>query len=165
MLQDQAMTDATASQEGCRECRLHKTVSWIVQIAVAGILAQTLFFKFTYAPETQVIFGERGGRLAATAVGIVELICVILLLIPRRAVWGAILAIAVMGGAIFTHLTSLGIEITDPATGNSDGGLLFALAVAVALGSMLIVKLRWRQLPFARNSMKIMADNSTCSRA
>ena len=61
-------------------------ISWAAQIIVAGILLQTLFFKFTYAPETQVIFAERGGRAAATVVGLVELVCVVLLLLPRTAV-------------------------------------------------------------------------------
>ena len=59
-----------------------RLVPWGFQIAVAAILAQTLFFKFTYAPETQVIFSGRGGRPAATLVGLIELICAILLLVP-----------------------------------------------------------------------------------
>ena len=52
-----------------------------------------------------------------------------------------------IGGAIFTHLTSLGIQIIDPMTGTGDGGLLFTLAVVVALGSGLVLALRWRELP------------------
>jgi hypothetical protein len=104
--------------------------SWVAQMGVAAILAQTLYFKFTYAPETQAIFADRGGRLAATAVGLAELLCVVLLLIPRAAAVGAALALLVIGGALFTHLTSLGIAVTDPATGESDGGLLFVLAGA-----------------------------------
>src|SRR5262245_14086409 len=90
---------------------LARAISWGAQVVVAVILAQTLFFKFTYAPETQVIFGDRGGRPAATAVGVLELVCVILLLVPRTAAWGAALALFVISGAIFTHLTSLGIQI------------------------------------------------------
>ena len=121
-------------------------VSWGAQLGVAAILAQTLYFKFTYAPETQVIFADRGGRPAATAVGIVELVCVALLLIPRTAAVGAVLSLLVIGGALFTHLTSLGIAVTDPATGESDGGLLFCLAVAVAVGSLVVLAVRWRQL-------------------
>lgn len=123
-------------------------VTWAAQLVVALILAQTLFFKFTYAPETQVIFADRGGRPAATAVGLVELLCVGLLLVPRTAAIGAVLSLLVMGGAIFTHLTSLGIEIVDPATGEGDGGLLFGLAGVVAVGSLIVVACRWRQLPF-----------------
>ena len=129
--------------------------AWAAQVAVALILGQTLYFKFTYAPETQVIFADRGGRPAATAVGIVELVCVALLLIPRTAAVGAVLSLLVIGGALFTHLTSLGIAVTDPATGESDGGLLFGLAVAVAIGSLVVLFLRRRQLPFLPEQVRV----------
>jgi hypothetical protein len=125
-----------------------KLVPWAAQVVVALILAQTLYFKFTYARETQVIFANRGGRPVATALGIVELLCVILLLVPRTAASGAALALFVISGAIFTHLTSLGIQVVDPATGEGDGGLLFGLAVVVAIGSAVVLVFRWRQLPF-----------------
>ena len=125
-----------------------RVVPWVAQIVVALILAQTLFFKFTYAPETQVIFANRGGRPAATAVGIVELLCVLLLLIPRTAALGAALALLVINGALFTHLTSLGIQVVDPATGEGDGGLLFGLALLVAFGSAVVLVFRWHQLPY-----------------
>jgi uncharacterized membrane protein YphA (DoxX/SURF4 family) len=128
--------------------RACQVIPWAAQIIVAVILAQTLFFKFTYAPETQVIFASRGGRPAATAVGTVELICAILLLIPRTAALGALLALLTISGAIFTHLTSLGIQIEDPVTHEKDGGLLFGLAVAVAVGALVVLAFRWRQLPY-----------------
>ena len=130
-------------------------VPWAAAVGVAVILLQTLYFKFTYAPETRYIFADRGGRPAATAVGIVELVCVALLLIPRTAAVGAVLSLLVIGGALFTHLTSLGIAVTDPATGESDGGLLFGLAVAVAIGSLVVLFLRRRQLPFVGRFVSI----------
>jgi hypothetical protein len=124
-------------------------MAWIAQVGVALILAQTLFFKFTYAPETQVIFGDRGGRPAATLLGVVELACVVLLLVPRAAAVGAALSLLVIGGAIFTHLTSLGISIpVAPGSEEKDGGLLFGLALLVALGSAVVLGCRWRQLPY-----------------
>lgn len=146
MLQEQTRTMKPAVGL-CSTGLCSKVTPWAAQIIVAGILAQTLFFKFTYAPETQIIFGERGGRPAATAVGLAELFCVILLLIPRTAAFGAVLSLAVISGAIFTHLTSLGLQIVDPATGESDGGLLFGLAMTVFVGSLVVLWFRWRQLP------------------
>jgi putative oxidoreductase len=128
-------------------CTWQSVVSWVAQIAVAAILAQTLYFKFTYAPETQLIFAERGGRLAATTIGVFELLCAILLLVPRTAALGAALSLAVISGAIFTHLTSLGIAVRDPMTGETDGGLLFGLAMTVATGSLVVLWLRWREFP------------------
>lgn len=128
--------------------RTARVVAWIAQLGVAAILGQTLFFKFTYAPETQVIFGDRGGRPAATVVGLLELVCVVLLLLPRTPALGAALSLFVIAGALFTHITSLGLVIVNPATGEGDGGLLFGLAVAVAVGSLVVLACRWRQLPF-----------------
>lgn len=134
-----------------RSCRWHRyaaIVPWTAQVVVAAVLAQTLYFKFTYAPETRYIFESRGGRPAATLVGLAELVCVVLLLVPRWAAVGAVLALAVIGGAIMTHLTSLGIAVKNPDTGESDGGLLFGLALTVAIGSLVVLWYRWRELPF-----------------
>ncbi|MBX9580307.1 MAG: hypothetical protein K2X87_08375 [Gemmataceae bacterium] len=125
-------------------------VPWAAQLAVAAVLLQTLYFKFTYAPETAYIFEGRGGRPAATAVGTFELVAAALLLCGGRwAAGGAVLALGLIAGAIFTHLTALGIEVKDPATGEGDGGLLFGLAVAVAVGAVVVLAYRWKQLPFA----------------
>ena len=129
--------------------RAATVVSWVAQVGVAVVLGQTLFYKLSYAPETQVIFAGRGGRPAATAVGVIELVCVVLLLIPRAAAAGALLSLLVIGVAIFTHLTSLGIAVPEaPGSTDTDGGALFALALLVAAGSLLVLALRWRQLPF-----------------
>lgn len=129
---------------------------WTAQIIVAAILVQTLYFKFTYAPETQVIFESRGGRPVATLLGIIELGCAILLLIPRRAALGAVVSLAIISGAILTHLTSLGIEVKNPQTGEGDGGLLFGMALVVALGSLVVLWFRREQLPFlGRMGMKL----------
>jgi uncharacterized membrane protein YphA (DoxX/SURF4 family) len=106
----------------------------------ALILLQTLFFKFTAAPESVYIFTRVGlepwGRIGS---GVGELIAAILILIPRTTWLGAGLALAVMLGAIFSHLTVLGIAVMD------DGGLLFGLALAVAACSVILLFLqRWR---------------------
>jgi uncharacterized membrane protein YphA (DoxX/SURF4 family) len=139
----------------CHTRHWFKAIPWVAQIGVAIILAQTLCFKFTYAPETQVIFAERGGRPAATAVGAFELACVVLLLIPSLAGVGAAMSLAVISGAIFTHLTSLGIQIRDPRTGETDGGLLFALALTVAVGSIVVLAFRWRELPLVKSWLAV----------
>lgn len=123
--------------------RRSSVISWALQILVAAILFQTLFFKFTGAQESRVIFRALGlepaGRIGS---GIVELIAVMLLLTPRTAVHGALLALAVISGAIVAHLTRLGIVV------QNDGGLLFELAVIVFVSSAAIVGLRRRQIPF-----------------
>ena len=122
--------------------RAQLVLSWILQIAVALILFQTLFFKFTGAEESRYIFSTLGlepwGRIAS---GVAELIAVVLLLHPKTAAFGAALALVVITGAIFSHLTKLGIAV------KGDGGLLFALAMAVFVGSAAVLYVRRGQIP------------------
>ena len=116
--------------------------SWTCQIVAAIILLQTLFFKFTAAPESVYIFTKIGaepwGRIGS---GIVELIAAVLLLMPRFVWAGAFLALGVMAGAIVSHLTVLGIEV------QGDKGLLFALALAVFVTSAVVLYLHRTQIP------------------
>src|SRR6516162_1744188 len=117
-------------------------IAWICRIAAAVILLQTLYFKFTAAPESVYIFTKVGlepwGRIGS---GVAELIAAILILIPRTTWLGAGLALAVMAGAIFSHLTVLGVAVMN------DGGLLFGLALAVAACSILLLFLQRRRVP------------------
>jgi uncharacterized membrane protein YphA (DoxX/SURF4 family) len=103
-------------------------LSWILRITVAVILLQTLYFKFTGAEESIYIFTALGvepyGRIAT---GILELVTVILILIPRTIFLGALLGSGIMVGAILSHLFVLGIEV------ENDGGTLFTLAIITLL--------------------------------
>lgn len=107
---------------------------WICRIIAAVILLQTLFFKFSAAEESVYIFSkvhmEPWGRIA---VGILEGIAGILLLIPRTSVYGAALATGLMTGAIFMHIFILGIEVME------DGGQLFLYALIVLFTSLYII--------------------------
>ena len=129
--------------------RARTIVSWLMQLAVAGILLQTLFFKFTGAEESVYIFSTVGrfvhvagvepwGRIGS---GIVELVASLLLLVPTTASIGAILTMGVMSGAILSHLAILGIEV------KGDGGLLFGLAVTAFIGSAIVLVLHRSQIP------------------
>jgi hypothetical protein len=117
-------------------------MSWALQLIVAGILLQTLFFKFTGAAESVYIFSTLGaepwGRIGS---GVVELIAALLLLYPATITIGALLALGVITGAIVSHLTVLGIEV------QGDGGLLFFLALAVFVSSAAILFLRRGEIP------------------
>jgi uncharacterized membrane protein YphA (DoxX/SURF4 family) len=116
--------------------------SWVGQIVTAVILGQTLFFKFTDAPETRVIFENLGGRPAAIASGVFELIVVVLILIPRTAVFGALGAVLMMLGAIGSHLAVIGIAVPTPDGTGDDGGVLFGMAIVVLLMSTMVAMLR-----------------------
>ena len=126
-----------------------KILSWICRLIVAVILLQTLFFKFTGAEESKYIFStvlspelEAFGRIGS---GIVELIAVILLLLPATVWFGAALALGTISGAIFSHLTKLGIEA------KGDGGLLFGLAVTVFILNAVVLLIHRCELPVVGN--------------
>jgi uncharacterized membrane protein YphA (DoxX/SURF4 family) len=99
---------------------------WILRLVAAVIMLQTLYFKFLGAPESVYIFTTLGmepwGRIGT---GILELVAAVLLLIPRTTAFGAILGLALMSGAIFFHLTKLGIVVQD------DSGQVFIYAMLV----------------------------------
>lgn len=118
-------------------------LSWTLRLAAAAILLQTLFFKFTAAPESVYIFTRVGlepwGRIGS---GIVELVAALLILSPRFTWLGSTLAIGVMAGAIVSHLTVLGIEV------QGDKGLLFTLAVTVFVAAAINLFLHRSEIPF-----------------
>jgi hypothetical protein len=126
--------------------RTQVVVAWICRVVAAMILLQTLFFKFTAAPESVYIFTKIGiepwGRIGS---GVAELIAAILLLVPGLAWLGAALALGIMGGAMVSHLTVLGIEV------QGDHGLLFGLAAAVAVCSAVLLFIYRRSIPVIGN--------------
>jgi uncharacterized membrane protein YphA (DoxX/SURF4 family) len=119
--------------------------SWLLRIIAAGIFLQTLFFKFTASEESVYIFSTLGiepyGRIGS---GIAELIASILILIPRTTIYGALLGMGILGGAIVSHLFVLGIEV------KNDGGLLFGLAVAAFLCCALLAFQNKKEIPFLK---------------
>jgi len=114
---------------------------WMLRILAALILLQTLFYKFSAAEESVYIFSTLGmepwGRIGT---GVGELIASILILIPATTGFGAMMGIGLMGGAIFFHLTRLGISV------KGDGGQLFIYALLVFVSCIGLAYLYRRQL-------------------
>ena len=117
-------------------------ISWVARIIAAVILLQTLFFKFSAAPESVELFTTLGMEpVGRVGTGIVELIAGILLLVPKTAWMGAVLSLGVISGAIVSHLTILGINY------NGDGGALFIMAVIVFITSAVALWLEKEKVP------------------
>lgn len=130
----------------------------VIAVIASVVFLDSLRFKFTNAPETQTIFGKlndwaagfgaeglfaQTGLFSQYVIGTAELIAAALLLIGilpafrRLQALGALIAVAVMSGAISFHLfTPLGI---DP---NNDGGFLFVMACVVWAGSIAMLIIR-----------------------
>ena len=126
-----------------------KLLFQIARIVAAAILLQSLYFKFTGVEESRYIFSQIDAEpLGRYASGVVELIASILLFVPQFVWLGAVLALGVISGAIFTHLTVLGIEVKD------DGGLLFGLACAVFVCSLIVLWQRRWQIPLIGKMFK-----------
>ena len=107
---------------------------WIIKIIAVVILLQTLYFKFSAAPESVYIFTKLGvepfGRIGS---GVIELLASVLILIPRTTIIGALLGFGTMFGAIISHLFILGIVV------QNDGGQLFMLAVITLVCCALLI--------------------------
>lgn len=113
---------------------MKKAYFWIIRIVPAIIMLQTLFFKFTSAPESVALFTQLGmepvGRIGS---GIIELIASVLILIKSKSIYGAILGFGTMIGAILSHLLIIGINF------NNDGGKLFTLAIITLVCCVLVL--------------------------
>jgi len=129
-----------------------KYLSIVLRSAAALILFQTLYFKFTGAPESVYIFtmlgAEPWGRWFA---GGSELIACVLLMLPSTKSLGALMSLGIIAGAILSHIAVLGIVV------QNDGGLLFGLAVAVFLLSCGILFLERIQLRAYIDLLKLKA--------
>jgi uncharacterized membrane protein YphA (DoxX/SURF4 family) len=116
-------------------------VIWILRLVPSIILLQTLYFKFTAHTESFKLFTEISmepyGRIGTV---ILELIASILILIPRYSGYGAILGLIMMTGALYFHLTKIGIYF------NGDS-LLFIYAVITFVycaNSYSFIKNNWK---------------------
>ena len=108
---------------------------WTLKILSAVILLQTLYFKFTVHPQSVQLFTTLGmepwGRIGT---GVAELITSILILIPRTTLLGALMGLGLMAGAIFFHLTKLGVNF-----GGDVVLFMYALIVFVCCLALIII--------------------------
>lgn len=106
---------------------------WTLRIVAAVIMLQTLFFKFTAHPESVELFTiigmEPWGRIGT---GVMELGASLLILLPATTYLGSLLAIGLMSGAVFFHLTKIGINFGGDPT-------LFIYALIVLICSAVLL--------------------------
>jgi uncharacterized membrane protein YphA (DoxX/SURF4 family) len=73
--------------------------------------------------------------------GIIEWIAGLLLLLPNYRIYGSVLGLGIMFGAIVSHLTVLGVEV------KNDGGLLFLFTIIVFICCAFILIVRRKEIP------------------
>lgn len=109
----------------------------IIKILIAGILVQTLRYKFAGHRESKQIFSELNllhlpesyGRIGT---GVLELVFSIMIFFPKFELIGLLGVIALMLGAICSHVLKLGYE------GNRKI-LFFSGCVALVLSVILVL--------------------------
>lgn len=129
---------------------MNKYLPIVLKLIAAVIMLQTLFFKFTGAQESIDLFTKLVGEneaLMRIGTGVLELIASILLFIPNKTWLGAMFTIGLMGGAIMSHLTKLGIEH------NGDGGTLFISALITFIAGGILLILNRKNIPLIGNKL------------
>lgn len=126
------------------ESHMTRLVNWVLRLIPTLIVGQAAWMKFANDPQTSKLFEaldmEPGGRVL---IGLIEALCVVLLLSPRLSSWGAILCLGVMSGAIIAHTTVLGFS--------GSAGLLFGMAIVSGAASLALIYRLRRQVPFIRS--------------
>lgn len=117
-----------------------KLFLWLLKIAAAAIMLMTLYYKFTGHEQSVRLFTMLGmepwGRIGT---GVGELIASILILIPATTALGALMGLGLMSGALFFHITKLGLDF------DGDYGL-FIYALIVWVSCLIIVWVKRNQL-------------------
>jgi hypothetical protein len=114
-------------------------IGWVITVLPAPMLLMSGIMKLVAPPDLVRSFTEEMGYPASvlTVLGIVELACLVVYLIPQTAVLGAILLTGYLGGATATH-----VRVNDP---------MFVapimVGVVVWLGLLLRERRLWSLLP------------------
>ena len=124
-----------------KQSPLDVVINWILRIIPAVIVGMAAYMKFSGNKDVSVMFGslgmEPGGRIL---IGVIEAICVVLLLSSRISAWGAILSLGVTTGAVIAHCSILGFD--------KQLGSLFVMALVSTTSSILLIYRLRHQVPF-----------------
>jgi hypothetical protein len=137
---------AAASERACQPAdtltRRQHVITWICSLVAAGIMIETLFFKFTGAAESKYIFSKMGTEPWMRWVqGSWELLASIGLLWPGLRWAGGILTVGAMAAAILSHMTWLGFSV------QGDHGLLFGMALVTFASGFIVMMIHRHLIP------------------
>ena len=120
---------------------MNTVINWVLRIIPAVIVGRAAFMKFAGGEGVTTMFEtlemEPGSRIL---IGIIEAICVAILLSPRISGWGALLCLGVMAGAVIAHLSVLGFS--------GPLGQLFLMALVSTVASIVLIYRLRHQVPF-----------------
>lgn len=129
------------SDSNKKQSSLDTIINWVLRLVPAVIVGRVALMKFTAGPKALMIFKsldmEPGGRIL---IGVIETICVVLLLSSRISAWGAILCLGVMTGAVIAHVSVLGFD--------GAAGQLFIMAIITSISTLMLLYRLRSQVPF-----------------
>jgi len=104
----QVLTEGTRVQSNST-AKIINVVLWVLQIGAAGMFLMVGFLKLKGDPQLVGLFKAIGlGQWFRYLTGTLEVAGAVLLLIPRTSGLGALLLVAVMVGAVVTHVVIVG---------------------------------------------------------
>jgi uncharacterized membrane protein YphA (DoxX/SURF4 family) len=111
-------------------------ISYVLQLLIIAMLAPAAYHKLTSNADSIELFTmlemEPTGRYI---IGFLEATACILLLIPNSAVYGAILSLGIMIGAVIAHCSKIGFS-----------EILHLTSLALVICSSIIIYLRRKQI-------------------
>jgi len=110
---------------------------WTAKIVTAGIFTAVGWLPKVTGNAGPLVEAVPGGQTAVYAIAAVEIVAIVLILNPKTAFFGGVLAVATMLGAIASHLGPVGFE------GDFMGVFIMAL-VALATSST-TTTLEWKR--------------------
>lgn len=106
---------------------------WAARLVTAGILAMGIVPKFT-GGASELAEKLPGGLAATLAIGVVELVAVVLMFVPKTTIIGSALALVIMTGAVISHIVGpVGMEGDLGAMVYMAAGAFVAAAIATGL--------------------------------
>jgi hypothetical protein len=124
-------------------------VTWTFRIALAALYLIMSLPKFSGQEITVHIFTTLGvepwGRVFT---GVVEVIVFALVLLPKTTVYGAILSLGTITGAILSHFFIIGLVIKNESGTVNDGGEIFITALIILVLTLVNLFLHRESIPF-----------------
>lgn len=128
-----------------------KIATWVLRVVLAaGFLFMGAIPKLTGDPMAIEIFEKLGAEPAGRfGVGAAEALTAILLLVPMTGVYGGLLTIVMMLGALFTHFTKLGFPMDALPNEQNPPPMGFIAIVFLLLGGAVVFMLK-HDLPLGK---------------
>lgn len=124
-------------------------ITWIFRIALAALYLMMSIPKFAGQEITVHIFTTLGvepwGRILT---GLIEVSIFLLVLVPKTTVYGVIMSLGTIMGAILSHFVILGLVVKNESGTVNDGGEIFTTALIILALTVINLFIHRKSIPF-----------------